>query len=269
MKHREARNVLYEYARGEVHESARKEIEDHLQGCNACYAEYQLLKEGMRLVPSLQAKPSDDRPEAFWQSFAGDVERQIQDTNRKRPRLASLWETLEFFYLYRRPYVGSAAGGLALVVLLLLAFPFNSRVTDTRDESPGRGEDLPIRMVREDVGNYLRKSKVLLVGITNIRTDEGRQIDLSVERQAARQLVNQARNFDGQEMDERSRLLVGALEKILIELANMEERADIPDVEILRSGIRQENMLFKIRMAESTYNNSIVTARQLNKEIQQ
>jgi hypothetical protein len=72
-----------------------------------------------------------------------------------------------------------------------------------------------------------------------------------VEKEAARQLVQQARYLDSKSLDDRSRALVGALERILIELANMEEQADLPDVEIVRSGIRHDNMLFKIRMAES------------------
>ena len=49
------------------------------------------------------------------------------------------------------------------------------------------------------------------------------------------------------------------LEKILIELANIEEHRDLPNVEIVRGGIRQENLLFKIRMAEAMYDSSEFT----------
>ena len=52
-------------------------------------------------------------------------------------------------------------------------------------------------------------------------------------------------------MEARSARLIGDLEKILIELANIEEDQDIPNVEMIRSGIRRENLLFKIRMTES------------------
>jgi hypothetical protein len=36
----------------------------------------------------------------------------------------------------------------------------------------------------------------------------------------------------------------------------MEDHVDLPDVEIVRGGIHQENMLFKIRMAEVDLNRS-------------
>ena len=91
------------------------------------------------------------------------------------------------------------------------------------------------------------------MGITNISAVQGQTVDLSVERQAARGLIRQARYLDQQSLDERSRELIKALERILLELANMKQEADLPDVEIVRSGIHQENMLFKIRMAELAY----------------
>jgi hypothetical protein len=40
----------------------------------------------------------------------------------------------------------------------------------------------------------------------------------------------------------------------------MEDRANVPDVEIIRTGIRNENMLFKIRMAVTQYNQPFTTA---------
>ncbi len=104
--------------------------------------------------------------------------------------------------------------------------------------------------VQEAVGDYLTSSRMLLVGISNLSPEEGQPIDLGVERTAARSLVLQARLLSVEPLDERSRLLVEELERILIELANLEESADLPDVEMIRTGVRQQNLLFKIRMAE-------------------
>ena len=101
------------------------------------------------------------------------------------------------------------------------------------------------------LADYFRKSKILLVGISNISANKGERIDLSTERQAARELIQQARYLDNRFLDDRSQQLIKALERILLELANMEQHANVPDVEIVRSGIHDENMLFKIRMAES------------------
>jgi hypothetical protein len=63
--------------------------------------------------------------------------------------------------------------------------------------------------------------------------------------------VHEARYLRNQPLDARSAELVGDLEKIMIELANLEEEHDLPNVELIRTGIRRENLLFKIRMAEN------------------
>jgi hypothetical protein len=69
-------------------------------------------------------------------------------------------------------------------------------------------------------------------------------------------LVREARYLKQQPLDVRSRQLMNDLERILIELANTEEQNDLPNVEIIRGGIHQENLLFKIRMAEAMYDSA-------------
>ncbi|HLX12472.1 MAG TPA: hypothetical protein VKS81_06625, partial [Bacteroidota bacterium] len=58
---------------------------------------------------------------------------------------------------------------------------------------------------------------------------------------------------EGQRLDPHSAKLVGDLQKILIELANMKDQGNAPNVEIVRSGVQEENLLFKIRMEEQSY----------------
>jgi len=78
-------------------------------------------------------------------------------------------------------------------------------------------------------------------------------VDLSSERKVSRDLIEEARYLQSQPLDRRSERLIGDMEKILIELANMKEQNELPNVEMIRGGIHQENLLFKIRMAESLY----------------
>jgi hypothetical protein len=103
---------------------------------------------------------------------------------------------------------------------------------------------------RQAVEEYLLGSRMLLIGFANMSPEQGKPTDLSLERTAARSLVRQARLLADEPLDERSQELVRELERILIELANLEETADVPAIEIIRTGVRQQNLLFKIRMAE-------------------
>jgi hypothetical protein len=100
------------------------------------------------------------------------------------------------------------------------------------------------------MNEYLKKSRVLLVGLSNNRGQGNEWGDLSVERGRSRQLVHEARLLKRQPLDVRSAKLIDDLERIQIELANLDESRAGSDVEPIIAGIRQENLLFKIRMTE-------------------
>jgi len=254
MRHREVKAQLYGYIRSELDDATSRQIQEHLARCNRCFTEYQILKEGFRMVPSRRERPSEKRPEGFWHNFPLDVEQRLQVSRKRKSSGHRFWDEAEWFFLFRRPYAIALSTSAALVVLA--AALWFGRVSPTSTEPPSL-TSVPTEALSVDaqVGDYLRRSKILLVGITNLSSLEGGAVDLSVEREAARGLVRQARYLDRQSLDERSRQLIKALERILIELANMKQQADLPDVEIIRSGIHQENMLFKIRMAELAYEN--------------
>jgi hypothetical protein len=252
MRHREVKELLYEYIRGELDVAKSRHIQGHLARCNRCYAEYQILREGIRAVPSRREKPSERRPEAFWHNFPLGIEERLQVSRKRKSIRRRFWDEAEWFFLFRRPYAIALSTSAALVTLA--AVLWFGRIAPVATEPPTlTSAPTEAQRVDAEVGDYLRRSKILLVGITNFSGAEGQPVDLSVEREAARGLVRQARYLDQQSLDERSRQLIKALERILIELANMKQQADLPDVEIVRSGIHQENMLFRIRMAELAY----------------
>ena len=251
MRHAEIRRSLYEYVRGELDDVQMKSIEEHLGRCNKCFGEYQVIKEALRLVQVRSENPSSERPAEFWNRFASAVEARTKTSEKRAVATNPIFEEILSLFAFRRPLVVAGAG--ASLMILVALFLWSSGLL----QSPAEGEYTQLLdgakadPVRAELANYYRKSKILLVGISNMEPESGQRIDLTVEKAAARQLIQQARYLDSKSLDERSRALVGALERILIELANMEEQADLPDVEVVRSGIRHDNMLFKIRMAES------------------
>jgi len=97
---------------------------------------------------------------------------------------------------------------------------------------------------------------VLLIGISNLKTGAGEPVDLSVEQRASRDLVREARYLKQRPLDPRVDELIDSMSRILIEMANITRDNQIPNVEIVRSGIHQENLLFKIRMAETVYDSA-------------
>lgn len=257
MKH--IQDLLYEYMQGELDPARSKEVQDHLASCNECYAEFQILREGARLVRPLEGRPSERLSDAYWHNFAVRVQRRVEQEPASKAVTNPIWSIIESWMTYRPQRVLAAAGGIAAVVLMLTVKPFRPLQED--QSAMIAGGEPPETMMRAnmELSDYFRTSKILLVGLTNMTPPEGQAMDFSLERQTARKLIQQARSLEHYDLDIRSQQLILALEKILIELANMEDYVNLPDVELIRTGIKQENMLFKIRMAEAEQSRPLMT----------
>jgi len=249
MSHADIRANLYDFLLCELAQEEREAIEHHLASCGDCRRDAETLGSLLSEFPREERSPNNERPDAYWQSFASRVEQELVRDRRHwalsqwaSARLAS-WAPTGW-----RPSVALVGGVSAIVLsigLWLTSGPFSG-------ETP-RGDAVVSVMgvsSQKAVEEYLTGSRMLLIGIANMSPEEGKPIDLSLERTAARSLVRQARLLSGEHLDERSQELIGELERILIELANLEESADVPAIDIIRTGVRQQNLLFKIRMAE-------------------
>jgi hypothetical protein len=264
MKHTEVQNALYDFLQHELSEEESKDIEHHLVACKACTEELHQLRHALALLPSPSADPAEGKGKQFFDALALRVEREIRE--RRAPRKNSLMQFIESVRLsvrLRPSYAYAFGGTLAVVVFALL---FVARQPERHAEYAGNEEqlsdyELAHLQTQQRMSNYLQKSKTLLVGIANMKQYDRGDADFSAERKLSRNLVHEARFLKSQPMDERSAKLLQDLQKILIELANLEETNDVPNVEMIRSGINQENLLFKIRMAETSFDTNRTTSK--------
>ena len=260
MRHSEVQNLLYEYCCNELDNAQRLNIEQHLSSCKRCVNEMRELQQALALLPVPSTLPSNAQNEAFWQSLAAKVEEEIRrepKRDRTREFVRRLIENVRTTFVFRPAYAYAFSGSLAAIILALAVFRWQAGQSPNIAGQEQSAVDTNIELARnasdKRIGEYFRKSKTLLVGIANMKTDDEENFDLNAERKLSRTLVREARYIKQQPMDGRSAKLVQELEKILIELANLETTNDLPNVEMIRSGIHQENLLFKIRMAEALY----------------
>jgi len=251
--HSQIRNLLYEYLRDELNPQDREIVEKHLASCDRCSAKLKDVESTLQTLDGLSSDASRNRSQEFWNSFALRVEQRIQSRPAQRRFAVPSVEYLQSFFVFHRPLAVSLGGALVLAFLAIGIWNLSLNRERTTMRMSNVHEPSQSDSVREEMSRYFRKSKVLLVGLTNMKLPEDQQVDLSVERRASRELVQQARYLRNQPIDARSARLIEDMERILIELANMKEDNNMPNVEIVRAGIHQENLLFKIRMAETLY----------------
>jgi putative zinc finger protein len=254
MKHSYIKSILYEFVRAELPPAEMAEVAAHLGSCERCTREVAEIREIVTLSAGNLSAPSDQRSPEYWNRFAASVERRIESSSSGRiGRGMTVLDDLAAFFTLRPRALAVFGTALGAVVLTLLLF----RIGHTPSEEPAKVAQIeegsaPVVPADNRIGDYFRKSKVLLVGITHLKTDDDQQLDLTRESRVSRELLDDARYLKNQPLDLRSARLIDDLQKILVELANIKEHEGLPNVDIIRSGIHRENLLFKIRMAEAS-----------------
>jgi hypothetical protein len=261
MRHSEIQTSLYDYLNNTLSDKERAEVEHHLAGCPRCDRELNELKATLERIAPIEHNASTSLPQEYWNQFAARVEQRILSHEEKPKRIPSFIEDwLTCIFPMRRKVVTAIGSGLAIAIIAIILWkqntPHSSYSTSegmNPQESATNSQPLAVQQTNERVRDYFRKSRTLLVGITNMKLDETTPADFSLERERSRDLIHEARYLKSQSLDRHSEELIRDMEKILIELSSIEQKNDLPNVEIVRSGIHQENLLFKIRMAESMY----------------
>ena len=253
-KHSHIQALLYEYLRGDLNPIDHKKVEDHLAECQHCASEAMSLIAMIKTIDREIKAPSEEQSPEFWNNFVLRVEDKLREEQHaeKRPT-SSIWDKLESLFIFRRRIIAAACGSLAIVLLIVVILKWYTPPQHEEQREQIAQQPLQSDTTSERMSKYFRKSKVLLVGITNMKTDEHYPLDLTAERRASRELIHEARYLKSQPLDIRSAKLIDDMEKILIELANLEEQNDLPNVDIIRGGIHSENLLFKVRRAEAMY----------------
>ncbi|HSQ77169.1 MAG TPA: zf-HC2 domain-containing protein [Bacteroidota bacterium] len=264
--HTETQLTLYDYLRGELDENDRASVESHLAECAACREECAEMREALESLPPRLQQPSDALPDAFWKAMLDGVDQTIAEKS-DRPGLQqriSVWrgQVADWLTMAVVPHRRLVLGVVSIAIVATSAFVTWSLLRQSPERpvlaaspagaastEPGPAPTPPAAETRMD--SYLRKSRMLLVGLTNMPDVEGQPVDLSVERKTSRELADEARALKQQTLDDRSLDLINELETIQIELANMESRNEMPTMALVRSGIERENRLFKIRIQEA------------------
>jgi hypothetical protein len=252
-QHRKIQERLYESVVGRLSAQEQQEIEEHCRECAECRADLEALDSVVRAVGPPAVDPSEQRDALYWAGFADRVEARIGQAKEPRTPFWKPWlEELEALLTRSWKPVGAAAGVLALAVVFFL---LSGRESTAPPTPPAEGPSVATAVpdsTRERFAHYLRKSGTLLVGLTNRKIDDD-HVDLSAERELSRELVHESRELQKISMDPQADRLVGDMERILIEIASRNPITDREHFDLIRSGINQENLLFKVRMTESMY----------------
>jgi len=253
-RHTRIQRHLYDDITGDLPSDLHAEIEEHLRTCSTCRTARASMLQTLSLIHPPEILPSEERSDEFWQTFASRVEQRLV-AKPERATGAGMRVVGDFTSLLGMRWRSAAAIAAAFAVLAGVVLLVQNRAPETEPTRAAHATApaSTVTQVDQKAARYFRRSQAVLVGLTNKKPESGNRIDLEAEREASHALAFEARILKHQMPDVQSARLVGDLERIFIGVANSSPREGNREIELIRGGIRQENLLFKVRMAQARY----------------
>lgn len=245
--------MMVEALYDELGRKAIEQFRSHLAQCPVCAEQYGDLQSTLSIMDRREyPAPGPD----YWERYQQKLEQRL---SREDPQVISLGKvgTNWRHRLHWKPQWGyRIATGLALVALgiiigrVYLAPP--EPVVTTPAPGPLQTQNAA---VIQQTRNYLERSKLVLMGLVNMDPDQEANImqNFSVQQDVSQSLVKEAGVLKKKltsPQQERLRELVSELEMILRQVANLDNRSDMDEIRIIRMGVQQKFLLFKINVEE-------------------
>lgn len=238
---------------GDLSAADEQKLQMHLADCVKCRG---ALAEMQRMLGALGEARPPVMPEHFWEGYwyrlVERMEKGEQAAPKRIPVSERVREWLRATWI-AQPLVmplARTAGILALLIFGVLVghYWWPQETTRMAEITPA-----PMTAVQTRAGQWLERSKILLIGVMNEDFSTAAQPDFSHQRRISQHLVTEARAIR-QEInpaDNRQLLqLMSQLELILLQIAHLEAERDLAAVELVREGIARDGLLLKINITE-------------------
>jgi Putative zinc-finger len=234
---KEIRKNFVEALYGELDPESQKIFDAHLEICAKCRKRFRRIKRALRIMNQrVRVEPGQE----FWDGYWGRLEQRMQ---REQKRPVARWAG----WIYRAAAVIVLIG--IGVVLGKLWVPKPAQLV----KKPAA--EVPVDLVTQRTEDFLGRSEVLLLGIVNFnpKDQDPAALDIPRQKQISHELIQEA-SYLKQELSESDNQplekLVSDLELILLQIANLEQKEDVPEIELVKSGVDRKGLLLKINLEQ-------------------
>lgn len=207
-------------------------IDQHLEGCAECRAEFEKVKNLLAEIPSIEVPEPAYLEQKVWLNLR----------DRLGEEKLPVWNRL---FGWSRWAVGAVVA--VLLVAAFLAGRFWPRHGDTTGGPLVQAN--PERVVLVAVGDHLERSQMFLVEIMN--SDPGGHNGIAGQQELARNLLDDNRLYRQSAQrsgDPEVARVLDELERVLVEIANAPPDLTSSNVREIRSRIQSQDLLFKIHV---------------------
>lgn len=227
----------------------KERLDAHLAVCSECAAAFRTMQTTLGVM---QRRERPAPPEG-WTAFDARLNTRLACETRIARRQDRPTSALRASLRLRKVALASALVAAGVVLgWLLFAPPHVPRFAVQHDTEPATIQPASAEVRAQQV---VRRSKVLLLGLVNY-DPEGEAaggFDLGHTQQVAGELAMEASVLRAElHADDQQRLqrLITELESVLIQIAALESKADLPAIELVKDDVDQQALLLKINISE-------------------
>jgi hypothetical protein len=236
---RQVRPLFIEALYNELDPEAQETFRTHLQSCVKCWKAFRKMKRAMGVMNQrVRIEPDQE----FWAGYWGRLEKRMQQEKRV---VAPKWT----HWAYR------AAAVIVLIGIGVILGRFNPVPRETTTQVRPTVQPVVQAKLEQRTQDFLGRSEVLLLGLVNFNaeSDDAEAVDITKQKAMSKDLIQEA-SYLKKELsdtnDGRLEKLVGDLELILMQIANLEEKEDLPEIELVKNGVDRKGLLLKINLEQ-------------------
>ncbi len=234
----------------ELDASQKQFLNDHLEVCNECTAEFEEMKSTLQFM-SQRVRPEPEKK--FWDSYEERLAQRIEKEESVQVELMPWWKKLLSPISTVPKWSYQAAAALVLIIAgvfigRMLFMPSTPEIQQA--SQPLTGEGLVLR-----TQNYIDRSKLILLAMVNFdpATEDPYALNLPYQQQVSRELVQEAILLKKELSESKQRRLenlIASLEMILLQIANLESENDLEAIELIKGGADSQGILMEINLTD-------------------
>jgi hypothetical protein len=241
MKCHECEELIVDALYDELPAEKKPLLQAHLAECPDCIAAYREMSGTMKVMNQRVREEPDP---AFWNNYWNNLAPKLQQATSEKPKVLLLNRKIPTWMM-------QAAAAVVLILLgVIIGKVYFTKTGGTQQiVRTAPKPDIVQTAANERAHRFLQRSELLLLGFVNAPHAE--TSDVAYSRKVSGELIQEGRVLEStltSPEQRKLRRLVSDLQIILLQIANLEEEHDLPEIEMVKSGAERTGILLQINL---------------------
>lgn len=245
--------ALYE----EINAEQKHFFKNHLLVCEKCKSKFEEMKSTLQFMDK-RVRPEPGK--AFWDSYEERLAQRMEKEEILQAERESWRERYARIFTPVPKWAYQAAAALVLIVVgvfigRMIFTPSASEIQQASRQPGIVSPQQPGTELIHRTRNYIERSKLILLALVNFdpASEDPYALDLPTQQQVSKELVQEASYLKRElaESDqERLENLIIDLERVLLQIANLESESDFDAIDLIKEGANSQGILMQINLTD-------------------